>query len=33
MINVIVAFVLGALLGLLAMFFVLKNGYKDLGGK
>jgi hypothetical protein len=33
MVNVTVAFVLGTLLGALAMYFGLKNGYKDLGGK
>lgn len=33
MINVIVAFVLGALLGGLSVFFVLENGYQKLGGK
>jgi uncharacterized membrane-anchored protein YhcB (DUF1043 family) len=33
MINVTVAFIIGAIIGALAMYFGLKGGYKDLGGK
>ena len=33
MINVIVAFVIGVLLGALGMFFAVQDGYKKLGGK
>ena len=33
MINVTVTFILGALLGALAMFFGMSDGYKKLGGK
>lgn len=33
MVNIIMSFLVGVLLGALAMYFVLSDGYKKVGGK